>query len=133
MHDGAAQPPENLESDHRFSSGRWTGYWQQGTVQARMRLTLTFSGGVVSGEGSDPVGPFTFRGTYDVGSGRCDMVKHYQSHRVRYTGDADEDGIRGQWEIRRWVFSQRGAFALWPSGEGIAEHEELEAEEPVPG
>lgn len=122
-----------LEADPRFPSGPWGGYYQEGGIQARQRLNLTFAGGTVTGFGSDPVGPFTMRGVYDVESGKVSMVKTYPTHRVEYDGLADGDGIGGGWMIRYEMgLTDRGRFRIWPDELAMGEANRVKAEEPVP-
>lgn len=103
------------ESHNYFPSGEWEGFYlyQAGADATRhaMHLRLTFAEGRVTGSGSDDVGPFTYRGQYDVTTFRVTMVKHYATHEVSYRGVADESGIYGSWEL---PISFRGGFHIWP-------------------
>jgi len=109
--------PAAVETDPRFPSGPWTGFWiQRGWGKQRMSLSLAFAEGRVAGSGRDIVGKFEFTGTYDLKSGRVQMVKQYeQRHRVAYDGANQGDGVWlwGVWSIR----SHRGGFHLWPEAE----------------
>ena len=40
------------ETDKRFPSGLWMGYWMQGNIKGRMRLTLEFINGSITGAGT---------------------------------------------------------------------------------
>ena len=121
------------ETDDRFPSGPWTGYYHQWGTQARQRLGLNFSNGAISGVGRDPGGDFSIRGVYDTQTGKVSLVKVYDAHRVEYDGLADGDGIGGGWTIR-YPFSvtDRGQFRIWPDEAALSEHERLKAEEPEP-
>ena len=127
------EPHKNLETDDRFPSGPWTGYYHQWGVQSRQRLGLTFAGGAISGVGRDPAGEFSIRGSYDPDSGKVSLAKVYTTHTVEYDGHADGDGIAGRWCINySFGIADRGEFRIWPDANALAEHERLKAEEPVP-
>jgi hypothetical protein len=107
-----------LETDPRFPSGEWKGFYLQRDVPGRqwMALALEFSGGRVAGEGRDSVGEFLLRGVYELKDGRCTLVKTYPgSHDVLYTGSNEGDGkwLWGVWRIH----TESGGFHLWPKGE----------------
>ena len=112
-----------LETDPRFPSGPWTGYFLQRLIPGRhlMELRLTFSGGIMQGEGRDWVGAFVIRGRYNVADGQCQWTKHYVGrHVVFYKGFNEGKGIWGTWEIpTEPKYNQRGGFHIWP--EGMAE------------
>jgi hypothetical protein len=118
-----AEEPAGLETDPRFPSGPWTGYFLQRAVPGRhlMDLRLTFRQGVMQGEGRDWVGRFLVRGSYSVADGRCHWTKRYVGkHDVFYSGFNEGKGIWGVWEIPTEPrFNQRGGFHIWP--EGMAE------------
>jgi hypothetical protein len=97
-----------------YPSGAWRGYWEQvfWGRQPMEDLVLHFEDGVVTGEGADVVGPFTFSGLYDE-RGQVTLVKQYIGlHRVVYQGTYDGEGtIYGRWSIgEQWS----GPFALSP-------------------
>ncbi len=121
----------DLETDDRFPSGPWIGFYIQWGQRGRQDLNLTFREGVIGGVGRDAAGDFGVRGTYDVESGRCGLVKTYPTHRVEYDGNAEGNGIWGTWRIRGVGYDDTGGFHIWPlaMGEGMAEH--VEAEVPV--
>jgi hypothetical protein len=102
------------ETDPRFPSGPWTGFWVQGRLgKQRMSLSLSFTEGRVTGIGRDIIGRFDFAGTYDLSSGRVQMLKQDEgAHRVMYDGGKRADGLWlwGLWTIR----SHRGGFHVWP-------------------
>ena len=80
---------EEVETDPRFPSGRWTGFFLQRSVPGRhlMELLLHFSQGAMTGEGRDWVGGFLVRGRYDLSDGRCHWTKRYLGkHDVFYQG-----------------------------------------------
>ena len=103
-----------FESDGRLPSGEWSGFYVE-DLQPRpgwMHLYINFENGVISGEGTDYVGPWVIKGTYDLSHAVCEWTKHYQGkHNVAYRGKITDDGIRGVWNIRRWL---NGPFHIWP-------------------
>ncbi len=108
---------DQLETDPRFPSGPWTGFFLQKAIPGkhRMELRLTFRNGELRGEGRDWVGKFTVRGRYNVADGRCHWTKRYQGkHDVFYQGFNEGKGIWGVWEIANWGL--RGGFHIWPEG-----------------
>ena len=114
--------PGNLETDPRFPSGRWFGFWVQKHPpigRHSMELLLKFETGQVSGEGRDWVGPFLIRGRYDLSDGRCHWTKRYLGkHDVFYQGFNEGKGIWGTWEIPTGVSGWKwgGGFRVWPEG-----------------
>src|SRR5262249_31559241 len=60
-----------LETDLRFPSGPWSGFFIQPWIPGRhtMTLDLTFHDGLIEAQGSDRVGAFTFSGSYDAKDG----------------------------------------------------------------
>jgi hypothetical protein len=128
------EPPPTLETDPRFPSGPWTGFWLQKQLPGKhlMQLRLTFQNGNLTGEGRDWVGPFFFDGRYDVADGKCYWTKKYLGkHDVFYKGYGEAKGIWGVWEIGELA---RGGFHIWPEGLGDPTNEHLyeEAEPPAP-
>ncbi|HJZ93134.1 MAG TPA: hypothetical protein VKE40_19815 [Gemmataceae bacterium] len=116
----------NLESDPRFPSGAWTGFFLQYWLPGRhpTDLSLTCSGGELTGTGHDWVGPYTVDGRYDIATGRCEWTKQYLGkHSVAYRGTNDGNGIWGVWEIRQLgsLFVDRGGFHIWPEGTDVSE------------
>jgi hypothetical protein len=129
----AAQPPR-LETDPRFPSGPWTGFFLQREFPGRhlMELHLTFRDGLVTGHGRDRFGDFVLRGGYDLADGKCSWLKHYVGrHDVLYHGYNEGKGIWGVWDIPPLY---RGGFHIWPEGMGDPTRPELteEAEPPAP-
>src|SRR5436305_13502042 len=93
-------PP--LETDPRFPSGPWTGYFLQKSIPGRhlMELRLTFQDGHMTGEGRDRVGKFTVQGRYNTSDGICSWTKQYVGkHDVLYQGYNEGQGIWGIWEL----------------------------------
>lgn len=76
-----------------------------------MHLYMEFSDGVIKGEGTDHVGPWTAAGSYD--ESKAAWVKQYvNQHSVKYEGSIGHQGIQGIWDIRG-VLS--GPFHIWPT------------------
>lgn len=119
--DPPTTPP--VETDERFPSGPWKGFFLQPGLPGRhwMELHLTFRDGRLSGEGRDPIGPFVFDGQYSLADGRCWWVKTYLGrHSLAYQGYNEGKGIWGRWEgweDHRW----HGGFHIWPLGQGFAD------------
>ena len=104
---------EGIETDERFPSGPWIGFYHQGGMQSRQRLGLTFKAGRITGEGRDPAGHFLVGGTYAVDTGKCSLRKLYPTHTVEYDGNAEGDGIQGRWVILLSQFiMDRGVFHI---------------------
>ena len=129
-----ADPSPTLETDPRFPSGPWTGFFLQKAIPGRhlMELRLTFQNGNMTGEGRDWVGQFLIDGQYQVADGKCWWTKKYVGkHDVFYQGYNEGKGIWGVWEIGELM---RGGFHIWPEGLGDPTNEYLvaEAEAPAP-
>jgi len=127
----------DLETDPRFPSGPWTGFFLQPLVPGRhlMELRLTFRGGTMTGEGRDWVGDFVIRGRYEVADGRCYWTKRYVGrHDVFYSGFNEGKGIWGTWEIpaQGGLVPQRGGFHIWPEGMHDPTEPELSEEDDLP-
>jgi hypothetical protein len=125
------------ETDSRFPSGPWTGFFTQPLVPGRhlMELHLTFRNGVMAGEGRDWVGKFVITGRYTLGDGRCHWTKRYLGkHDVFYKGFNEGKGIWGAWEIPATELSlrQTGGFYIWPEGMADPTHRTLSEEADVP-
>jgi hypothetical protein len=127
----------NLETDPRFPSGPWVGFFLQPGLPGRhmMELGLTFSAGAMKGEGRDWVGKFVIRGRYDLADGKCYWTKRYiGKHDVFYQGFNEGKGIWGVWEITMAGYaSMRGGFHIWPKGMADPTQHSLaeEADEPI--
>ena len=104
----------NGEQHPNFPSGIWEGFYlyHSGPSAHRhpMSFYLNFKDGVITGSGTDDVGPFTWDGTYDVSTMAVTMIKSYRTHQVSYAGMADTNGIYGTWELP----GIRGGFHIWP-------------------
>jgi hypothetical protein len=129
--------PAVLETDPRFPTGPWVGFFLQREIPGRhlMELRLTFSQGRIMGEGRDWVGPFTVRGRYDLADGKCFWTKRYVGqHDVFYQGYNEGKGIWGIWEFPFAVhgISSKGGFHIWPEGMADPTGEHLTEEADVP-
>jgi hypothetical protein len=111
-------PSADLETDPRFPSGKWTGFFVQpaiGPGKHMMELLLTFNHGNMTGEGRDWVGEFIIRGLYSLQDGKCHWTKRYLGkHDVFYQGFNEGKGIWGKWEIV--TDGLHGGFHIWPEG-----------------
>jgi len=122
----------DLETDPRFPSGEWSGFFvQPGSPQRHwMVFYLEFRGGVMRGEGNDWVGVFHLAGKYDIITGRCRWRKQYLGqHKVEYEGLNQGQGIVGIWTIDTWLTDH---FHIWPKGHGSLDALYFEAELPRP-
>ena len=117
-HRGDDPTPPPVETDTRFPSGPWKGFFLMAHWPGRhmMELHLTFRQGVMTGEGRDRIGAFLIRGKYQINDGRCHWTKKYIGrHDVAYQGYNEGKGIWGVWEIPPgW----RGGFYIWPTAMG---------------
>jgi hypothetical protein len=126
--------PENLETDFRFPSGEWHGFYLQpsfGKGRFRMNLCMTFKDGALNGEGQDSVWQFLLKGRYNLKTGEVTFHKEYLGmHSVFYRGFAEGKGIWGTWEISspRSGFTDKGGFHIWPHGMADGTGEELTEE-----
>jgi hypothetical protein len=130
------EQPTDLETDSRFPSGPWTGFFLQKSQPGRhrMELRLTFRNGAMEGEGRDWVGRFVVRGRYSVADGRCHWSKRYLgAHDVFYQGYNEGKGIWGVWEMpREPAHNRRGGFHIWPEGMHDPTGQHLTEEADVP-
>jgi hypothetical protein len=127
-----AEQPPTLETDPRFPSGPWVGFFLQKSLPGKhqMELRLTFQAGNLQGEGRDWVGQFLVHGRYDVADGKCYFTKKYLGkHDVFYQGYNEGKGIWGVWEIGQLA---RGGFHIWPEAMGAPTDDQLVAEADVP-
>jgi hypothetical protein len=132
-----AEEAPQLETDPRFPSGPWVGFFLQKSLPGRhqMELRLTFQNGVMAGEGRDWVGDFHVKGAYNLSDGKCYWTKKYVGkHDVFYQGYGEGKGIWGVWEIALagHAFVARGGFHIWPEGLGDPTNEHLVAEADLP-
>ena len=132
----AFEEPAGLESDPRFPSGPWTGFFLDKRLPGkhRMELRLTFQSGGMAGEGRDLVGTFRVKGRYDVVTGKCHFHKRYVGkHDVYYDGYNEGKGIWGVWQLTDAGMTFRGGFHIWPegmpdpTGQRLAEEAEIPA------
>jgi hypothetical protein len=132
------EKPTDLETDPRFPSGPWVGFFLDARVKGKhqMELRLTFKSGSITGEGRDWVGQFILRGRYAVGDGTCYWTKRYVGrHDVFYKGFNEGKGIWGTWELDPAVSAGmliRGGFHIWPEGMGDPTQPHLEEEADLP-
>lgn len=120
-------------SEPDFPSGPWIGFYVYGHARQerhRMDLSLTFANGIMSGEGTDDIGPFVIRGRYDAASKECHWTKTYVgAHDVFYEGVREGRGIWGTWQIGE---HDRGGFCIWPLGSGTGDSEAEERKQELP-
>jgi hypothetical protein len=108
-----------LETDPRFPSGKWVGFFTDRRLPGRhqMELTLTFSQKHMVGAGRDRVGAFAVDGAYQLSDGLCVWVKQYIGrHSVGYRGFNEGKGIWGTWELTDQGYTFTGGFHIWPEG-----------------
>lgn len=123
---------KQLETDPRFPSGPWTGFFLQKVMPGRhlMEMHITFENGVLKAEGRDKIGMFSLRGRYATEDGTCYWTKHYRGkHDVFYKGYNEGRGIWGVWEIEHL---DRGGFHIWPEGMADPTKPTLHEEADVP-
>ena len=131
-------PAPDFETDPRFPSGPWAGYFLQKELPGKhlMELRLSFAHGSMTGEGRDRVGRFVMRGRYDVADGKCYWTKRYLGkHDVFYQGYNEGKGIWGQWELPSSLTDgliYRGGFHIWPEGMDDPTHQHLYEEADLP-
>ncbi|WP_165231897.1 hypothetical protein [Aquisphaera insulae] len=117
-HNNRPEPEPLVETDSRFPSGPWCGFFLMSHSPGKhtMELQLTFRQGVMTGEGRDRIGPFLIKGKYQVEDGQCWWSKRYiGKHDVHYHGYNEGKGIWGLWEIPpTW----KGGFHIWPEAMG---------------
>lgn len=128
-----------LETDPRFPSGPWIGFFLQPHIPGRhmMELRLKFRHGSMTGEGRDRVGRFVIKGRYAVEDGKCYWTKRYLGkHDVFYQGYNEGKGIWGAWEIppgpKSLGFRLHGGFHIWPEGMGDPTNQHLTEEADLP-
>jgi len=111
------EAPEDAETDPRFPSGPWKGFFLDKRLSERrwMELDLVFKQGRVVGRGRDFVGKFVFSGAYDLKAGKCRFKKGYIGlHSVNYDGYNEGRGVWGVWCIPS--DDLKGGFHIWPKG-----------------
>jgi hypothetical protein len=130
--------PTDLETDPRFPSGPWVGFFLDARLPGKhqMELRLTFRSGGLDGEGRDKVGKFVVRGKYDLAAGTCYWTKRYLArHDVFYQGYNEGKGIWGTWELdpkQNQGMTARGGFYIWPEGMGGPTQPHLAEEADLP-
>ncbi len=108
-----------IETDSRFPSGPWTGFYLQPPLPGRflMEKLLLFKDGSLTGSGRDLIGSFICKGRYEVASGLCHWTKSYLGkHDVFYQGQNQEGFIHGEWTIPDAKMIMKGGFVIWPEG-----------------
>jgi hypothetical protein len=82
----------------------WKVEYNQGGVWNPMAFTgldvQTQPGGLIKGRGSDPVGEFTFEGSFNTQTPECRILKQYiGKHAIYYQGQLNhQDGtVNGAW------------------------------------
>lgn len=124
------------ESDPRFPSGKWVGFYLMPNTGAKRHPTemeLQFRNGRMWGDGRDKVGKFVIEGKYQLDDGKCRWLKTYVAqHHVDYAGYNEGKGIWGVWEIpNNMGLNWRGGFHIWPEFFGDPSQPSLsEAAEP---
>lgn len=122
------EDPAAIDPD--FPSGEWVGFYRESGTNHRQEMSLSFSGGHLTGDGGDGVGCFAIRGGYDSKTREVWWTKTYPgSHHVFYKGYREVKGIWGMWEIPP---AQRDGFHIWPRREGEADAEHLAEEKELP-
>lgn len=91
---------EETETHHFLPSGEWEGFYcyNKSSEQHKMEINLVFKRGIVSGNGTDDIAPYTWKGSYCLKTFKVSMIKRYATHQIKYNGDIDEQGIWGVWE-----------------------------------
>jgi hypothetical protein len=104
-----------VETDPRFVSGQWKGFWIQHGRCGDMQLHIEFRAGRLSGVGRDRVGSFSVYGTYDLKSGKATFIKAYfRAHQIDYRGHAEVVG-QGIWGVWKLPFpADCGGWHIWP-------------------
>lgn len=132
------KPEQNVETDPRFPSGPWIGFFLQKPIPGRhrMELRMKFANGAITGEGRDWVGEFILRGQYNLADGTCHWAKRYvEKHDVFYKGFNEGKGIWGTWELPSAIDPayMRGGFHIWPEGmpDPTGEHLTESVAEPI--
>ncbi len=105
---------------------KWSGWWEQRDYGRQKMHDLVLEVdpiGMVSGEGEDCIGPFTFYGRFRL-DGSVSLVKQYLGrHRVYYEGTNSGEGIFGNWHIPAFGL---GKFALRPVADNSAQRDQIE-------
>lgn len=113
------------EQHPNLPSGEWEGLYKypaliQGMFEeGKMSFIMDFCDGGIIGFGSDQIGGYTWRGSYDIKRLTCNMTKSYTTHDIVYEGNIDENGIWGFWLTGHDRF--KGTFHVWPKGREVEE------------
>ena len=121
----------DLETDNRFPSGRWKGYFLQPHANAGrcwMQLYIEFFDGRLHGQGSDIVGAFVIKGEYALDTGGVRFQKHYPQYFVYYDGKHSGKAIAGIWHLP----DGQDRFVIWHESVDDPTIDSLEAEAEVP-
>lgn len=117
-------------------NGPWSGWWVQRGREGHEGMTLAFSGGGVSGDGSDEDGEFSISG-HIYADGSASLTKVYTRPLITtplslaYLGHWDGKAIRGTW-INESYAASNGPFVMWP-GDSDAPSLAEAREQPVAG
>lgn len=98
-------------------SGPWSGFWIQGWTRGNMKLSMSFVGTDIVGDGSDLVGKFTINGIFSPQTNNVLFTKSYQWHSVDYSGIWDGQMIYGKWTLHDADYGEQGEFEIWPDSE----------------
>ncbi len=115
----------NTEQHPNLPSGEWEGLYKYPSVlqgmfeEGKMTFVIDFCNGEIIGFGSDQVGGYTWKGSYDLDQMQCWMIKSYTTHDIDYEGNVDENGIWGFWLTGHDRF--KGTFHIWPKGREVEE------------
>lgn len=129
------KPNPNAESDPRFPSGKWAGFWTDKRLPGKhqMELILSFADSTMTGTGRDLIGTFNVEGAYKLDDGECVFLKQYVGkHVVGYRGFNEGKGIWGTWEIMQQGTKFSGGFHIWPEGMSDPTQPALDEEAEIP-
>ncbi len=110
--------------DFNDLSGPWMGWSIQDSLRITERITLSISGGRISGSGSDKDGDFELVGAYIVRTQKVSLTRRYTR-----TNEPSQEGVgvpydyEGVWDgtlvSGRWhpIWDPRygGPFEMWPA------------------
>jgi hypothetical protein len=82
-------------------------------MRVAQTVQLELADGLIRGDGTDPLGPFTIDGEYrsEAGEVRMGWIKTYEgAHSILYLGVLRGDALAGEWSLGQgW---DRGTFLL---------------------
>jgi len=119
------------ETDPRFVSGRWIGFYLQPQIhygRCWMQLFLRFSEGKIQGDGRDIAGSFFLRGKYNLESAEVWFHKTYNDWHVYYKGRYARKAISGIW----YLPVDSGDFVVWSVDNSDPTIRRLKAEAELP-